>query len=52
MQTTKGPEYLYQLFDVLPKQIVCEINALQAYNITFKYISLLDFMMKMKLKIK
>ena len=25
----KGPEYLYQLFDVLPKQTTCEMKALQ-----------------------
>ena len=25
----KDPEYLYQLFDVLPKQITCEMKALQ-----------------------
>ena len=25
----KGPEYLYQLFDVLPKQTTCEMKTLQ-----------------------
>ena len=25
----KGPQYLYQLFHVLPKQTTCEIKALQ-----------------------
>ena len=25
----KGPEYLYQLFDVLPKQTTCEMKPLQ-----------------------
>ena len=27
----KGPEYLYQLFDVLPKQETCEMKAPQVY---------------------
>ena len=31
----KGPEYLHQLpFDVLPKQTICEIKALQVYMIS------------------
>ena len=31
----KGPEYLYQLFDVLPRHTSCEMKALQVYNFTF-----------------
>ena len=28
----KGPEFLYWLFDVLPKQTTCEMKALQVYS--------------------
>ena len=41
----KGPEYLYQLFDVLPKQVTCEMKALQIYKFTFKN----NFMMNREL---
>ena len=37
----KGREYLYQLFDVLPKQTTCEVKAIQVYMFTFSS----DFMM-------
>ena len=29
----KGPEYLYQLFDVLPKQTTCEMKALHVIQV-------------------
>ena len=41
----KGPEYLYQLFDVFPKQATCEMKALQVYKFTFNN----DFMMNREL---
>ena len=41
----KGPEYLSQLFDVLPKQTICKMKALQVYKFTFN----IDFVMKRKL---
>ena len=41
----KGLEYLYQLFDVLPKETTCEMKALQVYKVTFNY----DFMMNREL---
>ena len=31
----KGPDYLYQLFDVLSKQTVCEMKALEVWKFTF-----------------
>ena len=31
----KGPEYLYQLFDVLHRQTSCEMKALQVYKFKF-----------------
>ena len=37
----KGPEYLYQLFDVLPTQTTREVKALQVCKFTFNN----DFMM-------
>ena len=41
----KGPEYLYQLLDVLPNQTTCEMKPLQAYKFTFNN----DFMMNREL---
>ena len=29
----KGPEYLYQLFDILPKQTTCEMKALHVIQV-------------------
>ena len=43
----KGAEYLYQLFDVLPKQTICEIKALQVYKFTFNN----DFMMNREINL-
>ena len=41
----RGPEYLYQLMDVLPKQTICEMRALQVYKFTFNN----DFVMNREL---
>ena len=41
----KGPEYLYQLFNVFPKQTKCEMKALQVYQFSFNN----DFMMNREL---
>ena len=41
----KGPEYLYQLFDVFPKQTTCEMKALQVCKSSFSN----DFMMNREL---
>ena len=41
----KGLEYIYQLFDVLPKETTCEMKALKVYKVTFNY----DFMMNREL---
>ena len=44
----KGPEYLYQLFDVLLKQTTCEMKGLlQVYKFTFSN----DFMMNRELNL-
>ena len=45
IQPRKGAEYLYQLFDVFPKQAKCEMKALQVYNSSFNN----DFMMNREL---
>ena len=41
----KDPEYLYQLFNVLPKEKTFDMRALHVYKFTFN----IDFMMKRKL---
>ena len=41
----KGPEYLYQLFDVLPQQTICEMKVLQVYKFTLNE----DFLMNREL---
>ena len=41
----KGPEYLYQLFDVLPTQTTRGMKALQVYKFAFNN----DFMMNREL---
>ena len=42
---TNNSEYLYQLFNVLPKQTISEMKALQVYKFTFNN----DFMMSREL---
>ena len=41
----EGPEYLYELFDVLLKQTTCEMKTRQVYKFTFNN----DFMMNREL---